>query len=129
MRLHKSTRYALCAALELAAAGPDEPITASAVAERHDVPPTVMAKVFQQLVRRRIAVGARGAGGGYRLARPAARTTVLDVIDAVEPSRRDESDIGDPRLRALFDEVDELARTTFASVSLETLLGARSSML
>ena len=69
MRLNKSTRYALYAAMEMARVGPDVPVTAGEVARRYAIPPTVLAKVFQQLVRGKLAVGERGSCGGYRLAR------------------------------------------------------------
>lgn len=127
--MKKSTRYALYAAMELASADPDEAVTATRVADLYGIPPSVMAKVFQQLVRRGIAVGTRGQGGGYRLARGADAVTMLDVIESFEPPRRAESaadgdadtPFGARRLREVFDEVDELERCTFASISLATL--------
>jgi Rrf2 family protein len=135
MTFRKSTRYALYAAMEMARAPGDAPVTAGQVAERYRIPGTVLAKVFQQLVRAGIAVGTRGTRGGYRLARPAAKVTVLDVIEAFEPVRPSEecllADHNEPscsehqlcRLRRLFDEVDDTARCTYASVSLDTLVG------
>jgi Rrf2 family protein len=135
MTLRKSTRYALYAAMEMARAADDTPVTAGQVAERYDIPGTVLAKVFQQLVRVGLAIGTRGTRGGYRLARPAAEVTVQDVIEAIEPTRPSEqcllADHGEPtcsqhelcRLRRLFDEVDEMTRCTYASVSLGTLVG------
>ena len=136
IRLHKSTRYALYATMEMASAATDEPVTALQVAERHGIPVSVVAKVFQQLVRVEIAVGARGAGGGYRLARKPTEVTLLDVVEAIEPGRAPgecllaDGESEDPcvrhlecRLRELFDEVDGFARSTFASITLETLVG------
>jgi Rrf2 family iron-sulfur cluster assembly transcriptional regulator len=129
--LNKSARYALYAALEMALAGP-RPITVAGVAKAYGIPPTALAKVLQQLVRSRIALGSRGVGGGYRLAQPATKISVLDVISTFDPprapdqcvaldagarcARRDECSV-----RGLFDEVDELVRCTFASVTIETL--------
>jgi len=129
----KSTRYALYAAIEMAAAPEDAQVTAAQVAERYRIPATVLAKVFQQLVRAGLAVGTRGTGGGYQLARSASDLTMLDVIEVFQPSRpvgdcmlRESR--GEPcpdaracRLRTVFDEVDEQLRSTFASITLETL--------
>jgi Rrf2 family protein len=138
MTLRKSTHYALYAALELARAGRGAQVTVSRVARRYSIPEAVLAKVFQQLVRHGIAVGTRGTRGGYSLARSASKVTVLDVIQVFEPSavRRSTEDADDaPRplddpglvpLRKLFDEVEELTRCTYASVTLETLAGSRS---
>ena len=134
MNLNKSTRYALYAAMEMAAADPGKTVTVSEVAVRYRIPEGALAKVFQQLVRAGVAVGTRGARGGYRIARPPSELTVLDVVRVFEPPRPSghclighrtgECDMASAcRLRRLFDEVEGLARNTFASVSLETLVG------
>ena len=134
MRLNKATRYALYAAMELAGADGEGQVTSGGVAGRYGIPAAVQAKVFQQLVRGGIAVGIRGSKGGYRLADRPSRVTVLDVIETMEPRRdpggcllHDAEEADCPRnracrLRDLFDEVDELARCTFASITLETLV-------
>ena len=133
MTLSKSSRYALYAAVEMAVAG-DEPVTVAQVAGPHGIPPTALAKVFQQLVRSGLAVGTRGIGGGYRLARPKSTITVLDVVSVFDPLRAPGRDLLHTRthsvpaafprtepLRRLFDEVDDGIRATLASVSLDTL--------
>ena len=133
MNLNKSTRYALYASMEMALAEGDEPVTVAQVAERYAIPESALAKVFQQLVRAGVAGGTRGVGGGYRLSKPPSAITVLDVIRVFEPTREHGecllADAGADcgrhercRLARLFDEVDLLARNTFASVTLETLV-------
>lgn len=137
MNITKSTRYALYAAAEMALAadaGDDRPTTVAAVAERYGIPEGALAKVFQQLVRAGLARGTRGIGGGYRLARPASKITVLDVLHVFERPRRpgtcilhDDPGQQCPRtsgcgLHWLFAEVDELVRSTYESVTLATLV-------
>jgi len=133
MTITRSTRYALYAAAEMAMAG-DRPVTVTEVAARYGIPGGALAKVFQQLVRAGVAVGTRGIGGGYRLARPASRITVLDVMTIFERPRtpgacilHDRPGEQCPRssvcnLHWLFEEVDELVRCTYESVTLETLV-------
>jgi Rrf2 family protein len=133
MTLNKFSRYALYAALEMARAG-DHPVTVAQVARPHRIPPTALAKVFQQLVRAGLAVGTRGIGGGYRLARPRTDITVLDVVSVFDPPRtpgvdllhaRADARAAKPqaaRLQQLFDEVDDGIRATLASVTLDTLV-------
>lgn len=132
MQLNKSTRYALYAAMEMTSADGD-PVTVARVAGRYDISEAALAKVFQQLVRAGLSRGTRGVGGGYRLAKSPSEITVLDVIDVFEPvppadlcllddSGKPCRDIGACRLKRLFDEVDVLARATFASTTLETLV-------
>ncbi len=140
MTLNKSTRYALYAALEMAQAGETGHVTVAQVAQRYRIPGTALAKVFQRLVRSGLATGTRGAGGGYRLAKAPSEITVLDVIGVFEPSRppglclaqdlpgRPCADYTPCRLRKLFDEVDEVSRSTFASVTLDTLVGKRPAV-
>lgn len=123
--LSKSALYALHAALDLARAGDGEPVTAAGVAARHAIPPAVLAKVFQQLVRAGLVTGIRGSRGGHRLARPAARITVLDVLDVFDPRHAPGKSLREARLARLFEEVDELVRCTYASITLETLAGRR----
>jgi Rrf2 family protein len=134
VNIGKSARYALYAALTMAEAR-GRLVTVGEVARRYDVPEAALAKVVQQLVRARVANGTRGVGGGYRLARRAAEVSVLDVIDLFEPRRGSSACVlaagpGAPcamppscALHRLFAEVDEVARCTFASVTLETLAG------
>ncbi|HEX4955750.1 MAG TPA: Rrf2 family transcriptional regulator [Thermoanaerobaculia bacterium] len=133
MKLAKSTRYALYAAVEMAMAG-EAPITVADVAGRYRLPESALAKVFQQLVRAGIALGTRGIGGGYRLARPRTKITILDVVRVFEPPRPEGQCLlteglegscprpADCGLRQLFDEVDELVRCTYESVTLDTVI-------
>ena len=133
MNITKSTRYALYAAAEMAMAG-DLPTTVTAVAQKYGIPEGALAKVFQQLVRAGLATGTRGIGGGYRLVRPASKVTVLDVLHIFERRRdpgacllHDRPGERCPRMSAcglhwLFTEVDELTRSTYESVTLDTLV-------
>ncbi len=133
MTITRSTRYALYAAAEMAMAG-DGPVTVTEVARRYRIPGGALAKVFQQLVRSGVAVGTRGIGGGYRLARPASKITVLDVMRVFERPRTPGTCVLHDRpgqecpeasacnLHWLFEEVDELVRCTYESVTLETLV-------
>ncbi len=137
VRLNKATRYALYAAVDMAAANGDA-VTVQEVASRWRVPAAACAKAIQRLVRAGIAAGTRGAKGGYRLSKPAARVTVLDVVSAFEPrssAERCSLKDGDGRactaaphrrLNHLFHEVDEAVRMTYASVTLATLSGSES---
>ena len=139
MKLNKSTRYALYAALEMAQAD-EAQVTVAQVAERYRVPEAALAKVFQRLVRSGLATGTRGVGGGYKLSKDPSEITVLDVVSVFEPPRpprqclvQDDPEMpcaGFPtcRLKRLFDEVDENARSTFASVTLDTLAGRRTPL-
>ncbi len=133
MIVQKSTRYALYAAIDLARAWPGATVSAAEVASRYGLPSTVVAKVVQQFVRSGLASGSRGVHGGYRLARDPRGISLLDVIDAFEPAPPDafasngrgraRAEASVRKLKRVFEEVGELERTTYASISLATLVG------
>jgi len=59
-------------------------LPAAKLAELHDVPPAYLAKHLQATAGARITETVPGPRGGYRLARPAAEISVLDVVLAVD---------------------------------------------
>lgn len=54
------------------------------VAASVDVPQALLAKIFQDLCRLGFVKSYRGAGGGFELARPASKISLLEVIEAVD---------------------------------------------
>ncbi|NJQ01215.1 RrF2 family transcriptional regulator [Streptomyces zingiberis] len=84
MRISAKADYAVRAALQLASAGPSQPLKAEAVAEAQEIPHKFLEGILGDMRRGGLVQSRRGAGGGYRLARPACDITVADVIRAVE---------------------------------------------
>jgi Rrf2 family protein len=84
MRLGDGVEWALHCCTVLAVVPSDEALPAAKLAEFHGVPPAYLAKHLQALSRAGITDSVPGKRGGYRLARPAAEITLLDVVDAVE---------------------------------------------
>lgn len=129
MKLQKATRFGLYAVLELAR-DPDTQLSATDIADRFGISANHLAKVLPDLARAGLVDSVRGAGGGYRFAGNAKRTTVMDVISLFEDiggaasNSRDsggETGIADA-LNAVLDEIDDIARATFSSITLDTLL-------
>jgi len=85
LRLSKKSDYALIAVRHLATRR-DLGASSSAreIAEEYDIPLELLAKVLQQLVRRRLLVSVQGTRGGYKLSRAAHLMTVADVIQAID---------------------------------------------
>ena len=54
------------------------------LAELQGISPSFLAKIFPKLEKAGIVQAAQGICGGYRLARPPAEITVLDIVDAIE---------------------------------------------
>jgi Rrf2 family iron-sulfur cluster assembly transcriptional regulator len=90
MRLSTKGRYAVMAMADLARRQ-DEPCRAVALAEiasRQEISLSYLEQLFARLRRKGLVQSARGPGGGYRLSRAAAETTIADIVHAVdEPIR------------------------------------------
>jgi len=85
VRITAKADYAVRAAVELAAAGPDaKPVKGEELARSQDIPQNFLEIILTELRRAGIIRSRRGAEGGYQLARPADEVTVADVLRAVE---------------------------------------------
>ena len=83
MRVSARADYAIRALVELAAAG-DVPVRADGVARAQAIPSKFLENLLVELRRAKLVVSQRGQGGGYRLARPASKITLADVIRSVD---------------------------------------------
>jgi Rrf2 family transcriptional regulator, cysteine metabolism repressor len=77
------SRYAVLALAELARSG-DRPVPIAQVAERRGMPVQFLEQLFSTLRRGGLLQSQRGVKGGYTLARPADRITVLEVVQALD---------------------------------------------
>jgi len=84
MRISAKADYALRAALEMAAAGEDEPVKGDRLAESQGIPLQFLEHILLELKHAGLVRAKRGAAGGYWLARAPERITLADVIRAVE---------------------------------------------
>ena len=83
----QTAEYALRAIVTLAQGNPAAK-TAQDISRESQVPLDYLFKVLNSLARAGILTAQRGRRGGFTLAVPAARMTVLDVVNAVDPIRR-----------------------------------------
>lgn len=87
MRISQGVEWGLhCAAL-LATIPPDAALPTGRLAEFHGVPAAYLAKHLQSMSRAGLLESVPGPRGGYRLGRPAAGITVLDVVEAIDGSQ------------------------------------------
>lgn len=84
MKMSEGVEWTAHACVLLAALPPGVGLPANALAEFHSLAPAYMAKHMQALARAGVVESIRGAGGGYRLARPASDITMWDIVDAIE---------------------------------------------
>jgi len=77
-------RYALRAMVDLAQHGDGRPVPRQGIAERQEISADYVAQFFRLLESAGLVEGAKGPGGGYRLARDATTIIAGDVVRAVE---------------------------------------------
>ena len=128
MRLQKNSSLALYSVIEFAA-DPARHVSAAEIAAKYGVSAHHLAKVLTDLARAGIVESVRGAGGGYRFTGNARRLTLLDVIrlfeDFAPAATRREPGEATPvgmALRLVQSEIDEIAKATFGSITLATML-------
>ena len=129
MRLQVNTTLALYSVIEFAA-DPQRHIPAAEIAQKYGVSPHHLAKVLAELAHAGIVESVRGAGGGYRFAANARRLTLMDVNQLFEdfaPTAAQRGDHAsalavDQALDAVLSEIDQIARATFSSITLATML-------
>jgi FeS assembly SUF system regulator len=81
--LSKLADYGVIIASHLAS-HPDRQINAAILAEESRLPRATVAKILKVLAHSGIVTGARGAAGGYRLARAATAISIAEVVAAID---------------------------------------------
>ncbi|TCZ54643.1 Rrf2 family transcriptional regulator [Roseicella aquatilis] len=142
MRLSTRGRYAVMAMVDLAArqqeAGAnsrgERPVSLAELAQAQLLSLAYLEQLFGHLRRAGLVSSARGPGGGYRLARPAAETTIAQIVDAVdEPIRATRCEEGSPGCLAgrrcltheLWTELGEQIRLFLGHVTLADVVEGR----
>lgn len=81
--LSKLADYGVIVATHLAAHS-ERQMTAAVLAVETSLPRATVAKVLKALAHGGVVAGARGAAGGYRLAREASAISISDVVAAID---------------------------------------------
>lgn len=84
MRVTTWGEYGMLVAVHLAKRVGEGPVPARALAGAERLPPDYVEQILLRLRRAGLVTSARGARGGYRLARAPAAITVKDVLEASE---------------------------------------------
>jgi len=131
MKVSTRFRYGLRAVLEIASHGGGEAVSIARIAQTQDVSAKYLEHIIRRLLRGGLVESHMGAHGGYRLGRPAAAITLLDVMEAVgdhadvvecvsRPETCDRS--GDCATREVWCQVSEQIRATWRGVTVADLL-------
>ncbi|MFE7098609.1 RrF2 family transcriptional regulator [Streptomyces erythrochromogenes] len=82
--MSEGVEWALHSCVNLAWSGSDRAVSAARLAAWHDLPAAYLNKQLQALARAGILTSSPGPRGGFRLARPLAAVSLMDVVAAVE---------------------------------------------
>ncbi|MEU4666368.1 Rrf2 family transcriptional regulator [Amycolatopsis sp. NPDC023774] len=84
MRMNQGVEWAAHVLLSLAWVDDGEPVSTARLAASYELPQAYLNKQLQALVKAGLLESLPGARGGFRLARPADKITLMDVVVAIE---------------------------------------------
>jgi Rrf2 family iron-sulfur cluster assembly transcriptional regulator len=130
MRLSHASSYAVHALAFLAAQGGNQLLPGVVIGQNRDLPGRFLAKLLKQLERAQLVQSRRGPSGGFRLARPPSRISLLEIIEAIDGTiHGDAPFLGDKadqrlrgRLQAICEQAAEQRRARLARVRLSQLI-------
>ncbi len=136
MKLNRASIYALHALVYRALHADARIVASHAIAANRGIADRFLLKLLKPLAGCGALVSRKGLRGGYRLARPAATITLLEVIEAVDgplrsdlASRSGNGQSGtDRKLQTGWDQVSTGARQQFQAVAVAELVGQSKPM-
>jgi Rrf2 family protein len=129
MKLTRASSYALHAVAHMAATGEDRPVASHHIAKARGIPELFLLKILKPLVSARILRSVKGPNGGYRLAKPATKITMLEVVEAVDGPIRGTAPLAeggagnglDARLEAICGQAADQVRRHLGKVRISDL--------
>jgi Rrf2 family protein len=133
MKLSRTVAYALQATLQLAGHDSDTPVPCSQLAAEGKMPERFLLQILRNLVAHGVLDSTRGVDGGYTLSRPAAETSLLEVIEAIDgpmistvPVGGGLPDDSKTRLQETLEAVTEATRRELGAIKLADLVAGPS---
>jgi Rrf2 family protein len=118
---------AIAAVLDVAIHAGGRPVSAKALAARHELPPRHLEPVLQALVHEGILKGIRGPRGGYELARPQGAISAEDILRAASTAEdvEDTPANGSPLVSAVvwpaLREAERVFSSALANINVEDM--------
>jgi Rrf2 family protein len=135
MKLTRASNYALQALVSMAGQKEENQVVASHLTARDQgIPERFLLKILKPLVSAGVLDSLKGPNGGYRLAKPAAKITLLEVVEAVDGPIRGQAPLTqaagakgatalDRRLQDICQSVADQTRKQLGQVRLSELVG------
>jgi Rrf2 family protein len=129
MKLTRASNYAVQAVVAMAAQHDGLPVAAHLTAQSEGIPDRFLLKILLPLVSAGVLYSRKGPGGGYHLAKPASKITLLEIVEAVDGPLRGEvpalrgkgTDTLDQRLTKICQQVTNQTRSQLGKVSVAEL--------
>ncbi len=132
MRVSRSTGYALLAVGYIAKHQGNGVVLSQDISKQYDIPLEYLLKILQQLVRANVLRSKRGPRGGFSLAKPTNKITMLEVIEAVDGPLTGELSLdqarNDPygvRAEHVYNKAIATAKSVFEKAKLSNLLSGK----
>ena len=132
MMISTKGRYALRVMTELATEPADKMVPLKEVAQKQQISEKYLEAIIKGMVREGLVVGARGKGGGYRLAKAPEDCTIWEILEAAEGSLAPVACIKEGEIQCdhsggcltvpMWKELDDITNAYLDTVSLEDLL-------
>ena len=130
MRISRSTGYALQAVGYIAEHKDKKVVLSQEISKQSDIPLEYLLTILQQLVKAHLLHSKRGPHGGFSLAKPVNKITVLQIIEAVDGPLVNYLSLaeqtGKSKFGARADQVDDkaisCAKDVFGKATLSSLL-------
>ncbi len=130
MKISRSVGYAVLAVCNIAKTQGKGVVLSQSVSKAYGIPLEYLLKILQQMARANVLRSKRGPRGGFCLARPATKISMLEVIEAVDGPMN-----GDLRLQeqakgekfakkgdAVYEKAVNSSKAVFARTKISTLI-------
>jgi Rrf2 family protein len=130
MRVSRSTGYALLAVGYIAQHKDKKIILSQDISKKYNIPLEYLLKILQQLVRAGVLRSKRGPRGGFSLAKPSHKITILQIVEAVDGPISGRLDLAEQtkgekfgkRVEDTYEKAIAQARSVFEKAKLSDLL-------
>lgn len=134
MKLSQTNAYAIAAVAYLANVPAGKVASNTEICQATQMPGRYVLQLLRELVKADVLVSTRGIFGGYRLAKPAQKTTLLDVVEAVDGQFGGNwavdlplSSKGRSAVQAAFDGIEADARKRLSAVTFADLKAVKAA--
>lgn len=84
MKISQTVSYAIAALTRLADAGANVHMSCAELCKGTQLPSRYVLQFLRELVSHKVITSRRGVAGGYKLARPASKITLLEIVEAID---------------------------------------------